>query len=55
MTKQPKTQGRLGQLSKVLRLRARALGQWRPQAPAQRVSPMTRFAVAQAEWNREGV
>lgn len=54
MNKPPRPQGRLGQLSKVLRLRRRALGQWRAQEQSVRNSPVTRLSLAEAEW-KEGL
>lgn len=45
-----KTQGRLGQMNKTLRLRRRALGQWSPQPQQTRASAVTRYTLAEAEW-----
>lgn len=50
MNKPRKSQGRLSQCNKSLRLRRRALGQWRPQPPQVRTNAVTRYALAEVEW-----
>lgn len=52
--KNNKTQGRLGQCNKIMRLRRRALGQWKAQPQQVRASATTRYSLAETEW-REGV
>lgn len=47
-TPKNKTQGRHGQMNKVMRLRRRELGQWRPQP--QQARGVNRFTIADAEW-----
>lgn len=51
--KPKRPQGRLSQLSKVMRLRRRHLGQWRAEVNAPNVT-VTRFSLEDAEW-RDGV
>lgn len=51
MNKPRKVQGRLGQCNKAFRLRRRALGQWHPQPSQVKQSAVTRYALAELEWN----
>lgn len=48
--KQPGPMGRLGQLSKALRLQRRRLGQWRAQEQTVREAVVTRLEMAETEW-----